>query len=126
MDADSGEFHIVFDIDIDINSSNIIEDSLWILDDNNYGKWQTKMLNPLSEVTFTGINIKGDDITAVETIKAGSAYLTSTQLTNLQSEVVGWLDVNYFGNVGDALQYGDDTQVTELIACFDSIWQPQS
>ena len=80
------ELHIAFNIAK--GGSSIIEDSLMILDDTNFDKWQSN----INDETIKGIKIGGTDITAIETIKAkDNYYLSSTQLDTLKSSVATWL-----------------------------------
>ncbi|MBR6098744.1 hypothetical protein IKP85_03260 [bacterium] len=86
VDAASTGIHVVFDIAQ--NGTNIIADSMRILDDANLAKWQENM----ADESIKGINIKGSDISAIETIRANDGkYLGVTQLEALKSDVAGWL-----------------------------------
>ena len=103
LDTTHDNLHIAFNIAK--NGTNITEDSLMILDDTNYAKWQDNM----NDSTIAGININGTDISAIETIKASDGkYLTTIQLDALKLAVAGWLDsavngVENYTDVADAL-----------------------
>jgi len=107
--------HIAFNIAK--NGASIIEDSLMILDDTNYAKWQ----NNMADSTIKGINIKGTDISAIETIKASdNYYLSSTQLDTLKSNVATWLSTANSGSgydsVANALASAEKADLITYIA----------
>ena len=112
--------HIAFNIVQ--NDPTITADSLWILDDTNYANWQTKMANPLSEVTFTGINIKGSSIYDIEAIynetEGDRNFLNNVQLNALQNAVAGWLGSGGrdYADVAAALASEDKEALITFIA----------
>ena len=110
---DHTELYIAFNIAKD--GLNIIEDSLMILDNINYTKWQ----NNMNDTTIKGISIKGTDISAIETIKAkDNYYLTTTQLNALKGAVAGWLgsDGRDYADVSAALASSDKADLITYIA----------
>ena len=87
IDAAHNDLHIAFNMRN--KNTGIEDDTLWILDDANYTKWQANM----NDTTIKGINIKGDDICKIERINASDGYyLGQTQLMQLESEVSNWLN----------------------------------
>lgn len=110
--AHSG-LHVVFDIAK--NGTNITADSMWILDDTNYALWQADM----NDSAIKGINIKGTNITAIETIRANDGkYLGVTQLNALKSVVAGWLgsEGRDYADVSAALASEDKEALITFIA----------
>ncbi len=112
-DANHSNLHIVFNLNAD--SSNIVEDSLMILNDENFTKWQTNIYDS----TIKGINIKGNNIKSIETIKASDGFeLTSSVLDELQASILGWLNSNSKGSVAQVINGTDQTAKESLIAAF--------
>ena len=122
-DGKHSGLNIVFNIlkDADAIESN----SLMILDDTNFAKWQAD----IADASIVGINIKGSDITAIETINSSDGYYAdTTKLNALKSDVVGWLSTanggEGYADVATALTSGDADLAT-LVGMFgrDSNWQ---
>ena len=119
MNTAHTNLHVAFNVAK--GGTSIINNSLWILDDTNYAKWQTN----ITDTTIVGINIKGEDISAIETLNANDNYsLSSTQLNTLQNAIAGWLgtDGRNYADVSAALASENrDTLITFIAA--NTNWQ---
>ena len=114
--TDHTKLHVAFNITK--GGTSIIEDSLMILDNTNFVKWQ----NNMNDETIKGIKIGGTDITAIETIKTrDNYYLTSNELNNLKSNIASWLTNKGYADVTAVFDKAGDNSadIALLVEEFD-------
>ena len=108
VDSESSDLRVAF---------NLTKECWWILNNENYSIWEADM----SDESIIGINITGEDISKIETIKANDGKCLDVEA--LQSAVASWMNTNGSSYETIAEAFTNDSEALIAVITQNTTWQ---